>query len=327
MSGKKYFLVCIALLYFKFSHYNLGDQYASAFSNGLKLLPKINSLEMSSNRLTSVGAKTILNSLTPRTKNIDFSMNRIGKLGSQNLSRIVRDKTNQLEVLNLEGNRLTDEGVIDLCAALQARNKLKKLDLSNNLMTDRSCEKLAEWLEETSRLEELYLNWNKIRGYGAAQIFAALDDNIYLRVLDISWNALGSGTKSCTAEFAQLMRKNESLLHIDLSYNNFNKSHGEVIIQGLHENHTLYGFHYMGNYGYIDPQGFLVLEDVNSAQPQYVNNAVFASRIKSVKCKREGKAGENNKFCDNCWICGGWNEVQFVWEPSNKIIYQLLTVL
>lgn len=53
------------------------------------------------------------------------------------------------------------------------------------------------------------------------------DINTYpaLRILDLSWNCLGyyssakSDDKSCIEIFAELIKKNERLLHLDISHN------------------------------------------------------------------------------------------------------------
>lgn len=47
---------------------------------------------------------------------------------------------------------------------------------------------------------------------------------------------------------------------MDFSNNNFNLEDCIRIGESLNKNHTLYGFHFVGNYGYIDTRGFLVIE-------------------------------------------------------------------
>jgi hypothetical protein len=48
-------------------------------------------------------------------------------------------------------------------------------------------------------------------------------------------------------EFAQMFKENKTLLHVDLSHNNFKKVDCEIIEEGLKENHTLFGIHMIGN--------------------------------------------------------------------------------
>ena len=40
---------------------------------------------------------------------------------------------------------------------------------------------------------------------------------------------------------------NKTLVHMDLSHNNFSKQDCEIIDEGLKENHTLLGIHMVGN--------------------------------------------------------------------------------
>jgi len=49
------------------------------------------------------------------------------------------------------------------------------------------------------------------------------------------------------ADFSLMFKENKTLLHMDLSHNNFNKQDCEVIDEGLKENHSLYGIHMVGN--------------------------------------------------------------------------------
>lgn len=60
---------------------------------------------------------------------------------------------------------------------------------------------------------------------------------------------------------SNLLITNKSLIHFDLSSNNFSKEESEIIGEGLEQNKTIYGFHFRGNYGYIDSKGFLVLKE------------------------------------------------------------------
>ena len=44
-----------------------------------------------------------------------------------------------------------------------------------------------------------------------------------------------------------MFKENKTLLHVDLSHNNFKKVDCEIIEEGLKENHTLFGIHMIGN--------------------------------------------------------------------------------
>ena len=51
------------------------------------------------------------------------------------------------------------------------------------------------------------------------------------------------------------------LIHLDLSFNNFNLEESKIIQKSLLENHILFGFHFRGNYGFVDNKGFLIIPE------------------------------------------------------------------
>lgn len=66
-------------------------------------------------------------------------------------------------------------------------------------------------------------------------------------------NKDGDDFKKGFAEvWAECFKKNESLIHVDLSNNNVEGTDVEIIAEGLKSNHTILGMHFNGNAGYID---------------------------------------------------------------------------
>lgn len=89
-----------------------------------------------------------------------------------------------------------------------------------------------------------------------------LAGNRTLKVLDYSLNQLGdSGELGCARAIAGCLRSNKTLLHVDISFNKLGKEASEIIGEGLEPNKQIYGFHYRGNYGWVNSKGFLVLEE------------------------------------------------------------------
>jgi translation initiation factor 6 (eIF-6) len=87
--------------------------------------------------------------------------------------------------------------------------------------------------------------------------------------LDFSWNKIGgNGKPSCATYLADLLKSNESLLHVDFSNNLFDNEESNIIAEGLNKNHTIYGFHFKGNYGYVDNRGFLVIDEIKDEQTE-----------------------------------------------------------
>lgn len=54
-----------------------------------------------------------------------------------------------------------------------------------------------------------------------------------------------------------VLTNNKVLVHVDFSGNNFNEEESKFIGEKLHKNKKIYGFHFHGNFGYIDSKGFL----------------------------------------------------------------------
>ncbi len=78
-----------------------------------------------------------------------------------------------MQILNLKGNNIKDEGISNLSRAISENKILKSLNLSKNELTD-ECTKELRKIIENSHLRELYLRWNKITHYGGFNIFDSL---------------------------------------------------------------------------------------------------------------------------------------------------------
>lgn len=70
-------------------------------------------------------------------------------------------------------------------------------------------------------------------------------------------NKLGGLNPSCAKSFGNVLAVNKNLIHVDVSDNNFNEEESTIISEKLHSNKKIYGFHFSGNYGYVDSKGFL----------------------------------------------------------------------
>ena len=65
-------------------------------------------------------------------------------------------------------------------------------------------------------------------------------------------------TKTGYAEsWRNMFAKNQSLVHVDLSYNMIKQDDCATIAHGLKMNHQILGLHFQGNLGYIDALGHL----------------------------------------------------------------------
>ena len=109
-----------------------------------------------------------------------------------------------------------------------------------------------------------------------------------------------------------MQNEKKFLIHLDLSFNNFNLEESKTIQKFLTENHTLFGFHFRGNYGFIDQKGFLQIPDDFEKESMLF----FAPkhRIQGVKLVKKYVGDYSVKYKDQCWICEGWQEATFTFN-------------
>ena len=72
--------------------------------------------------------------------------------------------------------------------------------------------------------------------------------------------------------------------------------------------------HFVGNYGYIDSRGFLIVDDNTEKDLSEMHVSHRIDGVSLIKESRKKKMDETLKDC--CWICEGWNECTFNWIPG-----------
>ena len=109
-------------------------------------------------------------------KSLDLSYNRITDEGVKYLTAALINNNCKLNCLGLQMSQITDKGVEHLTTALINNNcKLKSLDLERNLLTDKGIEHLTTALINTNcKLNSLYLAWNETTDKGTEHLTTAL---------------------------------------------------------------------------------------------------------------------------------------------------------
>jgi len=98
-----------------------------------------------------------------------------------------------------------------------------------------------------------------------------------------------------------MFRANKTLIHIDLSHNNFKKNDCESMEQGLEDNHTLLGIHMIGNEVNTNSKGYFKDQAADPSLSHVI------SRIKpTLTTGTLTKQKLEMKATSNCWICEGW---------------------
>jgi hypothetical protein len=290
--------------------FSMGDNYAEAFSQGIKHINTLENLNLKSNRLSDVGSEKILKSLdVKQIKRINLSENRLGEMSVNKLTNMFSFYDCKLKHLNLEKTGVSTQMIQNLCTSLLYYRRLTKLVLAKNNLSDVSTRYLKDMLINNSTLKVLDLHWNNFSNYGGSNLFEGLSLNKGLKSLDISWNSIGRN-KSTAEVISKCVKQNTALAHLDISYNSITAEDAEIIAEGLKSNHTILGIHVLGNACEVDPRGFL---KPNSKLK--IKSGQFYQRI----IDRPNFVHEKTQT--NCWVCEKWREVLFTCESEGDNVY------
>ena len=118
--------------------------------------------------------------------------------------------------LNIENNKIGDNGIAHVATALQTNTTMTELDISQCSISDEGAESLARAFAVNRSLQELDMSCNKIGDKGIAHIATALQTNTTMTKLDISQCSISDeGAES----LARALAVNRSLQELDMSWN------------------------------------------------------------------------------------------------------------
>ena len=156
------------------------------------------------------------------------------------------------------------------------------LYMNKNHFTTKTALQLAKILEyDDLNLKEIGLKWNNIDGQGGEAIARGLKVNKCLKMLDLSWNKMGVKRGNMKVgdigkAWGEAFKENETLIHIDISFNKFQEEDTEILAKDLEENQTIMGIHYQGNtsglksdnkVGKLDSLGFINMINNKESDP------------------------------------------------------------
>lgn len=302
----------------------LGNKYSEVLVEGITNLP-IEKLLLKNNNIRGEAVLKALRDSNSRAKELDLSANEIGKNISI-LRPLLLDRASKLEKLLLNKVKLSDSGALSLFEDLEKCKRLQCLSLAENNLTDRAGAGLADLLSENDSLKELYLSWNNLSCVSGEPICKALAKNESLKVMDLGWNSLGSNLKiikknanSFVNSLCDCLEKNKSIIHFSLGNNGFSFDESKRISEALNKNTTIYGFHFAGNYGYVDHLGYLKF-DLN---PRDVQDRLTSRQLDGVKALNFDYQIDpftyKTLISNCCWLCEGWIELTFSY-PFSKLL-------
>lgn len=137
-------------------------------------------------------------------------------------------------------------------------------------------------------------------------------------MLDLSWNSIGSlKSKKFATQLAEVLQTQDNLIHLDISQNKIKAEDMNIVATSLELNHSLWGFHVVGNEAYVDSKGFLHAEkqelNQESLATQHLDHRMCGTKMVVFNTDREDT---KVKRINNCWLCEGWNEVLIEWPKS-----------
>ena len=171
--------------------------------------------------------------------NFDLSNNDIHEEGIHHIAEVI-ENTISIFTLILSINAIGNSGLSTLCEALSTNTSVKTLDFSKCFLSLNDHRAIPRLLNTNSTLEILNLSNNVIGNTELKNICEALSTNTSLKSLDLGRCSLTVSDDNGAALY-QLLNTNNSLEHLDLSYNTVTSC--RHIAAGLAVNKTLRTLH------------------------------------------------------------------------------------
>ncbi|EAS04473.2 hypothetical protein TTHERM_00616480 (macronuclear) [Tetrahymena thermophila SB210] len=320
------------------NNFQMSARQTGFFTKVISTEPYKNNLTVitaNNNNITDTEFVNMIKQLPHRIEVLILKQNFISNLGLIQISEVLKSNHQQLIQLDLENNKIKDLGAKALFKALLQNNSLAKLNLSQNQIGDACSQELKDLLENSMTLQELYLKWNNFRQDGGICIAQGIKKNQSLKVLDISFNNLGSHqSKKLLAnekeipptigkQFAEAFTSNKKLIHLDMSNCNLESQECQLIQEAIKKNTILFGLHFEGNSNYfVDENGFInkdekiVSDDLDQELFKQVGAPnVFTHSIQGILYTVNP---QKKKYRDICWVCEGWEYLQFNYDDNNN---------
>ena len=117
---------------------------------------------------------------------------------------------------------------------------------------------------------------------------------------------------------SKMFKVNQSLLHVDLSHNEISLKDGEIIKEGLDDNHVLLGLHLTGNEVNTNSEGFIVpnLKE-HPESDSHIMTRLTDSLMMGVW---SSQLNVELRATSNWWIWEGWSEVKFMFDLNTSDI-------
>jgi len=164
--------------------------------------------------------------------------------------------------LDLQGNRLGDEGVKVVADVLKLNQTLRSLKLQGNNIGPKGAKALADGIVVNNTVHSINLDRNCLEDEGAATLFDALQSNTALHELLLGRNSIGDA--GCIG-LTEGLETNTSLVKMCLPQNRIGLSGAKALAKMLDGNTSLLSLDFEWNPCFIEPQGAELRQSINIA--------------------------------------------------------------
>ncbi|MBN3321041.1 NLRC5 protein, partial [Atractosteus spatula] len=225
---------CPGLGSLNFSHSTMGDDGAQALAKVFPQLPRLTAINLSQcSGVSTAGGLELVRGLCqcPCLQEIDLNsiqlddsglfcltegLLRMESVKKLNLNKIVSSsegrsarvlgllssmKTCRIEEIEVNGIRMGDSGVLELCRHIPLWERLRRISLSDNQISGAGGQQLIEALSSCRLLQEIHLANNSLGDTAALKLAGVLRAMTHLKVLNLQSNRIGpeGGGQLCRA--------------------------------------------------------------------------------------------------------------------------------
>lgn len=201
---------------------NIGDSVAIKLATSLNVMPHMQHFNISDNGLTDPGLSSIIRALhgCKYLLSLDIGRNKIDIEAAHALGDYLQSPDCHLRHLGLQNADIDDLEASKFVEAIAVKNTIQYLDMSRNLLGT----------------QENKASMDPRHPTGGGAIAALLRSaTCPLRTLNLSWNSM----RTSGIPVAQALTVNQTVTHLDLSYNSLGNEGAEVLGDALHYNSAL----------------------------------------------------------------------------------------
>jgi hypothetical protein len=212
---------------------------------------------------------------------LSLALNSMTDIGAFKISEFMDVAGNGLKSLNLHWNKIRYKGGLRIADSLCKNDILKILDLSFNLIGKWNLPSLARTPAQDV-LKKLKGQPQPSAGEAFSKVLADESKNMQ-ELIGKSWG--------------KVFKKNSTLIHIDISNNEFCEESLRMMAKKLKKNHTLFGLHIDGSSGSVDSLGFMTFgknDKVASLATDSQKKINYVSNTNNSSPKNKSSSGKVN---------------------------------